>query len=210
VAKITLRGSMTFARRVAVAMTLGGCMAVTLAASGQYALKEILAKENVQRVDRPLPIPVNVRRVDSQAPQSGWNGILDDRWHSSEAFRGSYRDEFRDGLVEYLRMRGFSIGDTQEAIDIRVTLDQFEGRKRIRNDGGDLRGGVTLLQNGSTIGMAPLFESFSYRDGNDERRSFGRQYTLKEVSFDTVIFYRLSLSFYSAIAEALLDHMPRQ
>ena len=203
------REVVTSGRRLAAVGLLSGSVVAMLAASGNYTLKDILAKEKLARIDRPLSIPVNVRRVDSHAPESGWSGLFDDRWHSSEAFRGAYREEFREGLVEYLRMRGFSISDSEDAIEVKVSLDQFEGRKRIRNDGGDLRGTVTLVRNGMSIGTAPLFESLNYRDGNKERRSFAREYQIKEVPFDTVIFYRLSLSLYSAIEETLMDHIPR-
>jgi hypothetical protein len=202
-----LQRVLRFAR---AAILLGGSAAATLSASGQYTLKEILARENVTRLDRPLTVPLNVRRVDSVATQGGFAGALDDRWHSSEAFRSAYRDEFREGLIAYLQTRGFSVGDLPDAIEVKVTLDEFNGRKRVHDDGGDLRGSLTLLRSGSTIATVPLFESLSYRNANDERRSFARQYKLKEVLFDTVIFYRLSVSLYSAIAEAVVDRMPRQ
>jgi hypothetical protein len=147
-----------------------------------------------------------VRRVETTPGAEGWNGALDDRWHSSDAFRGNYRDEFGEGLALYLQARGFQLTAASDGLDVRVSVDQFEGRKRLRTHGGELRGTLTLVRGGTMVGSKVLFESLSYRDDSQERQLFSRQYNLDKVSFDTVLFYRLAISFYASVVEGILDY----
>ncbi len=165
---------------------------------GAYSLKEILSKEQIERAEPPPSTPIRLARVESAAG-GGWSGALDDRWHSSDAFRGPFRDEFLDGLTYYLEKRGYVVTSSPEALLVKVTIDGFEGRKRIHDDGGDLRGTLTLVRGGQAIGKKELFESLSYRDESDERPVFQKQYDLPSVQFSTVLFYRLSLSFFKSI-----------
>jgi hypothetical protein len=196
-------------RALATALLACGGAGLVLSGAGQYSLKDILLKEHVTRLDRSFPIALNVRAVELAPSNEGLRPTLDDRWHSNEAFRGNFRDEFRDGLAQYLELRGFSVAATPDAIDVKVNLTHFEGFKRVHDDGGDLWGTLTLSRGGSILGQKPLVESLSYRDQKDERRAFAGKYGLNDVSFDTVIFYRLSVSFYASIVEGILDFAPR-
>jgi hypothetical protein len=147
---------------------------------------------------------VQVLEVESGAEGAGWSGAFDDRWHSTEAFQNPFRDEFRDGLVAYLKTRGFEVRSSAP-LRIRVSLDGFEGWRRIREKGGDLVGSATILLAGHPVAQKRLFESLSYRDDDSEVRGFTREFGVR-VRFDTVIFFRLWLSFYKSIAALLLEN----
>jgi hypothetical protein len=195
-------------RAVFVIMSLviatAGIVVPVVEAAGQYALIEVLAKEPIEPTYRGFPIALRVRRIET-IRNDDWNNSLDDRWNSSDAFRGDFREEFGAGLSRYLAARGFRLTSGPEGVDIKVSIDHFEGRRRIRTDGGDLLGTLTLLRHGNVVGTKELFESLNYRDESKERRIFTERYGFKRVSFDTVLFYRLSLRFYASVVEGIID-----
>ena len=110
-----------------------------------------------------------------------------------------------DGLTYYLKARGFNLSTSKEAMQVRVTIDRFNGRRRIHDDGGDLKGTLVLRLYGKEILKKPLFESLSYTDESSECQAFAKQLGLPEVQFPTVLFYRLTASFYASIAQGILD-----
>jgi hypothetical protein len=175
-----------------------------LLATGQYGLKELLSSTKIEKMQETISVPLKLDRVETAETEDS-SSVLDDRWHSSEAFRGAYRDEFHEGLEYYLKARGFVLTNSPKAVLVRVTLDRFEGRKRVSDDGGDLHGTLTLVRDGQVIGKKTLFESLSYRNQANERPVFAKQFGLPSVSFATVLFYRLSLSFYQSIDAGILD-----
>jgi PEGA domain-containing protein len=196
-----------------LAVTLGGAGILLIAsfplmAASPYSMKELLSTQKFERVETPFPLPVHLVPVET-VEGGGWNGALDDRWHSSDAFRGAYREEFLEGLGFYLSARGFEVSSSKDALQVRVTIDHFNGRKRIHDDGGDLAGTLGLWLHGKQIAKKPLFESLSYRDESDECPVFARQFGLAQVTFPTVLFYRLSVSFYASIAEGILGSAPQ-
>jgi len=167
-------------------------------------MKELVSSQHFERLETPFPIPVRLYPIGVSETE-GWNGSLDDRWHSSDAFRGTYAEEFMEGLTYYLKVRGFDLSTSKEAMQVRVTIDRFIGRKRIHDDGGDLKGTLVLKLYGKEILKKPLFESLSYTDEASECQAFAKQFGLPEVQFATVLFYRLTASFYASIAQGILD-----
>ena len=167
-------------------------------------MKQLLSTQQFERLENPYPLPLRLVPI-AVAETEGWNGSLDDRWHSSDAFRGTYAEEFIDGLAFYLKARGFNLSTAKDALQVRVTIDRFEGRRRFHDDGGDLKGTLVLRLNRKEILTKPLFESLSYTDESKECPAFAKQFGLPKVQFPTVLFYRLTASFYASIAQAILD-----
>lgn len=190
---------------LAILALLASCITL-LFAVGQYSLVDLLTRSTIEPMADKVPTPLRLERVES-AEGGGWSGVLDDRWHSSDAFAGNFRDEFLKGLEYYLQTRGFVVTSSPEAVLVKVTIDHFEGRKRVHDDGGDLRGTLTLMRDGQVIGKKPLFESLSYRDESDECPAFEKELGIPEVHFSTVLFYRLSLSFYRSIEAGIVDSL---
>jgi hypothetical protein len=176
-------------------------------AAGQYTLVELLEKDAIEPASPGFPVPLRLARVELSG-ESGRSGTLSDRWRSSDAFKGPFRDEFLEGLGHYLTVRGFDLRSSGEALEVKVTFTGFEGRKRFHDDGGDLRGTLTLSFRGRVIASRPLFESLSYRDQAEERPIFAREFGLPKAHFATVLFYRLSVSFYRMIEETTLALQP--
>ncbi len=176
-------------------------------AAGAYTMVELLEKDDIEPASSGFPVPLRLVRPDLSG-ESESTGILSDRWHSSDAFEGAFRDEFLEGLAHYLTIRGFDLRSSGEALDVKVTFTGFEGRKRFHDDGGDLRGTLTLAFRGKTIAGRALFESLSYSDQAEERPAFAREFGLPRVHFATVLFYRLSLGFYRTIEETILAVQP--
>jgi PEGA domain-containing protein len=176
----------------------------SLVAANSYTMKELLSTQQFERLKTPFPIQVRLYPIGVSETE-GWNGSLDDRWHSSDAFRGTYAEEFMEGLTYYLKARGFDLSTSKEAMQVRVTIDRFIGRKRNHDDGGDLKGTLVLKLYGKEILKKPLFESLSYTDEASECQAFAKQFGLPEVQFPTVLFYRLTASFYASIAQGILD-----
>ena len=175
-------------------------------ATSSYSMVAILEKAEIERVTESFPIPIRVGRLALAAGEDGWAGTLNDRWHSSDAFRGGFRQEFKNGLEFFLKTAGFQITRSKDALQVKVTIHRFEGRKRIHDDGGDLEGSVKLKLGSKVLAEIPLFESLSYEDESDERPRFKEEFGLfGPVKFNTVLFYRLSFSFFELIAEALLE-----
>src|SRR5262249_33102042 len=161
---------------------------------------ELLASQQLTRPKTPFPLSVRISYV-MVSKTAGRKGDLDDRWDSSDAFRGAYTEEFYDGLVYYLKSRGFKLSPSKGAVVARVYIDGFTGRKRSGEYGGDLKGTLVLRLNGKEIGQLPLSESIDYRDDSQERRAFAKEFSLEKVSFSTVLFYNLTVGFYNSIAE---------
>ena len=176
----------------------------SLEAANSYTMKELLSTQQFERLETPFPIQVRLYPIGVSETE-GWNGSLDDRWHSSDAFRGTYAEEFMEGLTYYLKARGFDLGTSKDAMQVRVTIDRFTGRKRIHDDGGDLKGTLVLKMYGKEILKKPLLESLSYTDESSECPAFATQFGLPEVQFPTVLFYRLTVGFYASIAQGILD-----
>ncbi len=175
-------------------------------ARSSYSMVAILEKAKIERVVESFPIPIRVGRLALAAGEDGWTGTLNDRWHSSNAFRGEFRQEFKNGLEFFLETAGFRVTQSKDDLQVKVTIHRFEGRKRIHNDGGDLEGRVKLKLGNKVLAEIPLFESLSYEDESDERPRFKEEFGLfGSVEFNTVLFYRLSFSFYELIAEALQE-----
>jgi PEGA domain-containing protein len=198
---------MPVSRRIKSLLGLVAMVAVgtaSLKAANSYTMKELLSTQHFDRLESPFPIPVRLYPI-AVSETEGWNGSLDDRWHSSDAFRGTYAEEFMEGLTYYLKARGFDLGTSKDAMQVRVTIDRFNGRKRIHDDGGDLKGTLVLKLYGKAILKKPLFESLSYTDESSECLAFAKQFGLPEVQFPTVLFYRLTASFYASIAQGILD-----
>jgi len=175
--------------------------------SPTYSLKDILLKDRVAALDSRFPIAVRIASVELVS-SPGLTDELGDRWFSNDAFPGKFRDEFVGGLESFLKSKGFETSQSEEAVQLKVTLDRFEGRKRVHHDGGDLRGTLTLAFKGKVVGRRDLFESLDYVDESDERPIFSRNYGLADVRFPTILFYRLSLSFYNLIANAMVESLP--
>src|SRR5262245_40844492 len=135
----------------------------SLKAANTYTMKELLSTQHFERLERPFPILVRLYPIGVSETE-GWNGSLDDRWHSSDAFRGSYAEEFRDGLSTYLKARGFELGTSKEALQVRVSIDRFIGKKRTQDYGGELRGTLVLRLQGKEVGRKALVESLTYQD----------------------------------------------
>ena len=178
--------------------------APALGARTTYTMKELVSSQHFERLETPFPISVRLYPIGVSETE-GWNGSLDDRWHSSDAFRGTYAEEFMEGLTYYLKARGFDLSTSKEAMQVRVTIDRFNGRRRIHDDGGDLKGTLVLKLYGKEILKKPLFESLSYTDEASECPAFAKQFELPEVQFPTVLFYRLTAGFYASIAQGILD-----
>jgi len=167
-------------------------------------MKELVSSQHFERLDSPFPLTIRLMPVGI-SEGVGWNGSLDDRWHSSDAFRGGYAQEFLDGLAFYLKARGFTLGNAKDALQVRVNIDRFIGRRGNHDDGGDLKGTLVLRLNGKEIRRKPLFESLNSQDESSECAAFAKQFGLHEVQFPTVLFYRLTTSFYASIAQGILD-----
>src|SRR5215471_10434226 len=180
------------------------CAASMTQAAPRPSMKELLATQQLQRTKAPTPISVRLASVII-TEEAGRKGEVDDRWHSSDAFRGSYDQEFYDGLEYYLKGRGFKVSSSKAAVVVRVFIDDFTGRKAKGDYGGDLKGTLVLRLNGKEIGRQPLSESISYRDDDEERHAFAREFSLDKVSFSTVLFYNLTVAFYDSIATAIQD-----
>jgi PEGA domain-containing protein len=198
---------MAVARRMKVLvwlLVLIASASPSLKAGSSYTMKELLSTQHFERLENPFPLPLRLVPV-AVAEGEGWNGSLDDRWHSSDAFRGTYSEEFMDGLAFYLNARGFNLSTSRDALQVRVTIDRFNGRKRIHDDGGDLKGTLVLRLDKKEILTKPLVESLSYTDESTECPAFAKQFGLPKVQFPTVLFYRLTLGFYASIAQAILD-----
>jgi len=193
--------SLKFLLELVVMIAVG---ASSLEAATSHTMKELLSTQHFERLETPFPIPVRLYPIGVSETE-GWNGSLDDRWHSSDAFRGTYAEEFMEGLTYYLKARGFDLSTSKEAMQVRVTIDRFIGRKRNHDDGGDLKGTLVLRLNGKEILKKPLFESLSYTDESSECLAFAKQFELPEVQFPTVLFYRLTAGFYASIVQGILD-----
>jgi PEGA domain-containing protein len=185
-------------------LAVAGMGSAALMAGSTYTMKGLLSSQQFERLESPFPLALRVFPV-AVAEGEGWNGSLDDRWHSSDAFRGGYAEEFRDGLSTYLKARGFELGTSKEALQVRVSIDRFIGRKRTADYGGELKGTLVLRLNGKEVGRKALFASLSYQDESSECPAFAKQFGLPEVNFPTVLFYRLTASFYASIAEGILE-----
>jgi hypothetical protein len=170
-------------------------------------MKELLATQELERPKAPFPLSVRIASV-TITEAAGRKGEVDDRWHSSDAFRSDYDQEFTDGLAYYLKGRGFKMSPSKGAVVARVYIDDFTGRKGSGEYGGDLKGTLVLRLNGKEIGRQPLSESVNYRDDKEERRAFEREFSIDKVSFSTVVFYNLTVGFYDSIATAILDVGP--
>jgi len=201
---LTLRGLKSFVGSVGILFFVS----LPATAASPYSLKELLSTQHFERMESPFPVPLNLAPIETEEG-GGWSGALDDRWHSSDAFRGTYREEFLEGLAFYLKARGFEVSSSPGALQVRVSIDHFNGRKRIHDDGGDLEGTLALRFHGKEIEKKRLFESLSYRDESDECPAFAKQFGLQQVTFPTVLFYRLSLSLYSSITQGILDAVPQ-
>src|SRR5215813_5476577 len=98
-------------------------------AAPRPSMKELLASQQLTRPKTPFPLSVRISYV-MVSKTAGRKGDLDDRWDSSDAFRGAYTEEFYDGLVYYLKSRGFKLSPSKGAVVARVYIDGFTGRKR--------------------------------------------------------------------------------
>lgn len=183
------------------------CMASMTHAAPRPSMKELLATQELERQKAPFPLSVRIASVII-TEAAGRKGDVDDRWHSSDAFRSAYDQEFQDGLDYYLKSRGFKLSASKGAVVARVFIDDFTGRKGSGEYGGDLKGTLVLRLNGKEIGRQPLSESVNYRDDKEERRAFAREFSLDKVHFSTVVFYNLTVGFYDSIAKAILDVGP--
>ncbi len=193
-------------RAIVIAMFLLVLTSHPTRASSSYSMVAILEKAEIERVTESFPIPIRVGRLALAAGEDGWAGTLNDRWDSSNAFRGGFRQEFKNGLEFFLKTAGFQVTRSEDALQVKVTIHRFEGRRRIHDDGGDLEGSVKLKLGDKVLAEIPLFESLSYEDESDERPRFKEEFGLfGSIHFNTVLFYRLSFSFFESIAEALLE-----
>ena len=194
-------------RRMVFLIVLLALSPLSAFGASPYGLTDLLARSDIQRNERLVSHPVSIWRLGFPWGD-GWNGVPSDRWHSSDAFRFTFRDEFANGLLYYLRARGFKIDSSPEAMEMSITMDQFEGRERTDNtdnDSGGLRGTFTLLHNGRILAKKELFESLSYQNQERECDAFAKEFGLKNVDFPTVLFYRLSVSFFASIEAAVLE-----
>lgn len=169
-----------------------------VAAQASVSIRDLVRATPPEPLESPCPTAIGIADVDCVA-------AIDDRWHGNEAFLGPFREEFRQGLVAYLEALGFVISSEQPQRWLQVSLDHFEGRKRFHTDGGDLRGSVTLRRGQEVIASKQLSESLNYRDAADQRLQFGEQFGV-QVRFDTVLFFRLSHSFYRGIGSFLHEY----
>jgi hypothetical protein len=176
-------------------------------AASRPSMKELLSKQKLEMVAAPIAVPVRLASV-TVSETEGWNGNLDNRWHSGDAFRGTYAQEFYEGLSTYLRTRGYKLTTSKDAVVVRVTIDRFTGRRRSQQYGGDLKGTLTLRLNGKEIGRKTLLMSLNYQDESDECRAFAKDFTLEKVAFPTVLFYNLTVGFYDSIADGIQDYSP--
>lgn|GEM_PF-2287740 len=183
------------------------CAASMTHAAPRPSIEELLATQELERQKAPFPLSVRIASV-TITEAAGRKGDVDDRWHSSDAFRSTYDQEFTDGLAYYLKGRGFKLSPSKGAVVARVYIDDFTGRKGSGEYGGDLKGTLVLRVNGKEIGRQPLSESVNYRDDKEERRAFAREFSLDKVNFSTVVFYNLTVGFYDSIATAILDVGP--
>ncbi|HEU5181136.1 MAG TPA: PEGA domain-containing protein [Candidatus Polarisedimenticolia bacterium] len=167
-------------------------------------MQELLATQKLEKVQTPVPLPLRIASV-VVSEEAGKNGDVDDRWDSRDAFRGTYADEFRQGLAYYLKERGFKVVSSKGAISARIYIDRFKGFKRSGQYGGDLRGTMVLRLNGKEIGSNQLFENISYEDDSEEQAAFAKEFYLEKVSFPTVLFYNLTVSLYDSIAQGIQE-----
>jgi PEGA domain-containing protein len=180
------------------------CAASMTHAAPRPSMKELLANQELERQKTPFPLSVRIAAV-TITEAAGRKGEVDDRWHSSDAFRSNYDQEFADGLAYYLKQRGFKLSSSKGAVVARVYIDGFTGRKGSGEYGGDLKGTLFLRVNGKEVVQQPLSESVNYRNDKEERRAFEREFSLDKVNFSTVVFYNLTVSLYDSIATAILD-----
>lgn len=194
-------------RRLVLLIVLLTLSPLSAYAASPYGLKELLMQSHIQPNERLISHPVSIWLLGFPWGD-GWNGVPSDRWHSSDAFRHNFRDEFSYGLLYCLKARGFKIDSSPEAMEVRVTMDHFEGRERTENtenDGGDLRGTFTLSHGGKILAKKELFKSLVYQDQEGECDAFANEFGLKEVGFPTVLFYRLSVGLFESIEAAILE-----
>ncbi len=173
-------------------------------AATRPSMQELLSTQKLEKVQTPVPVPLRIASV-VVSEEAGKNGDVDDRWDSRDAFRGTYAEEFRQGLAYYLKERGFKVVTSKAAISARIYIDRFKGFKRSGQYGGDLRGTMVLRLNGKEIGSNQLFENISYEDDSEEQRAFAKEFYLDKVSFPTVLFYNLTVSLYDSIAQAIQE-----
>jgi hypothetical protein len=176
-------------------------------AAPRPTMKELLATQGLQKPKAPFPLPVRIASV-TVTKEAGRKGNLNNRWHSDDAFRGTYAQEFYDGLGFYLKGRGFKLNSSKGVVVARVYIDRFTGRKGSDEYGGDLKGTLVLRLNGKEIGRQPLSESVNYVDTKEERRAFAKEFSQEKVNFSTVLFYNLTVGFYDSIAQSILDARP--
>ena len=180
------------------------CAAPMTHAAPRPSMKELLATQEIDPVKAAFPLSLRIASV-IVTEEAGHKGDVHDRWDSGDAFRGTYDEEFYDGLAYYLKKRGFKLSPSKGAVVARVYLDRFTGRKGSGDYGGDLKGTLVLRLNGKELGRQPLSESVNYRDDKQERRDFAREFALEKVNFSTVLFYNLTVSFYDSIAAAIVE-----
>ena len=180
------------------------CAAPMTHAAPRPSMQELLATQELEPLKAPFPLSLRIASV-TVTEAAGHKGDVDDRWDSGDAFRGTYDEEFSDGLAYYLKKRGFKLSPSKGAVVARVYIDRFTGRKGSGEYGGDLKGTLVLRLNGKELGRQPLSESVNYRDDKEERREFAREFSQEKVSFPTVVFYNLTVAFYDSIAAALVE-----
>lgn len=176
-------------------------------AAPRPTMKELLATQELVRPVAPFPLSVRIASV-TITETAGKKGDLNNRWHTDDAFRGTYDQEFYDGLAYYLKGRGFKVSASKGGVVARIYIERFTGRKGSREYGGDMKGTLVLRSNGKELGRLPLSESLSYRDEKEERRAFAKEFSQDKVRFDTVLFYNLTVGFYDSIAQGILDETP--
>ena len=113
------------------------CAASMTHAAPRPSMKELLATQELERQKAPFPLSVRIASV-TITEAAGRKGDVDDRWHSSDAFRSNYDQEFTDGLAYYLKERGFKLSSSKGAVVARVYIDDFTGRKGSGEFGGDM------------------------------------------------------------------------
>src|SRR4029434_10692556 len=112
------------------------CAASMTHAAPRPSMKELLATQELERPKAPFPLSVRIASV-TITEAAGRKGEVDDRWHSSDAFRSDYDQDFTDGLAYYLKGRGFKMSPSKGAVVARVYIDDFTGRKGSGQYGGD-------------------------------------------------------------------------
>jgi hypothetical protein len=186
---------------VAIVSLLAGSSAH---AATRPTMQELLSTQKLEKLEAPVPVPLRIASV-VVSEEAGKKGDVDDRWDSRDAFRGTYADEFYQGLAYYLKERGFKLVTSKGAMSARIYIDRFRGLKRSGQYGGDLRGTMVLRLNGKEIGRNQLFGNASYEDQKEEQRAFAKEFYLEKVDFSTVLFYNLTVNLYESIAEGIQE-----